>query len=208
MNFPRSLGDPPKFGLREEIELVPVFTFSKHRCKRNATVVFVQVLKKSALEVQNLLFFIYSLGWLPASPSSLLPRFIDVRKRLWILTHFSKNACHLFTSQLYMLFKIRSINELLRFSGNWNLGGEAKKEAVVLVKKLFARNKQTWMNCALKVIIFRYFAFFLELTFYFLLFIHFTSFLCTTFSDAHVRTVRAGSYAPGRLSLLFHWPSY
>ena len=25
-----------------------------------------------------------------------------------------------------MLFKIRSINELLRFSGNWDLGGEEK----------------------------------------------------------------------------------
>ena len=51
------LGAAPK-----EIDFVPVFTSSKHRCKRNFTVVFVQVVKKSALDVQNLLFFIYLLG--------------------------------------------------------------------------------------------------------------------------------------------------
>ena len=79
------LGTAPKFGLREEIEFVPVITSSKHRCKRNFTVVFVQAVKKSALDVQNLLFFIYLLGSLPSpspSPSSLLPGFIDVHKRL------------------------------------------------------------------------------------------------------------------------------
>ena len=64
------LGTAPKFGLREETEFVPVFRSSKHRCKRNSTVVFVQVVKKSALDVQNLLFFIYLLGSLPSpSPS-------------------------------------------------------------------------------------------------------------------------------------------
>ena len=71
------LGNVPKFGLREEIKFVPVFTSSKHRCKRNFTVVFVQVVKKSALDVQTLLFFVYLLGSLPSpSPSSLLPGFI------------------------------------------------------------------------------------------------------------------------------------
>ena len=67
------LGTALKFGLREETEFVPVFRSSKHRCKRNSTVVFVQVVKKSALDVQNLLFFIYLLGSLPSpspSPSS------------------------------------------------------------------------------------------------------------------------------------------
>ena len=51
-------------------------------------------------------------------------------------------------------------------------------------------------NCALKIIICRYFAFFLELTFYLIFFIHFISFLCMTFSGTHVLTVRTGSYAP------------
>ena len=51
------LGTAPK-----EIDFVPVLTSSKHRCKRNFTVVFVQVVKKGALDVQNLLFFIYLLG--------------------------------------------------------------------------------------------------------------------------------------------------
>ena len=42
----RVLGTAPK-----EIDFVPVLTSSKHRCKRNFTVVFVQVVKKSALDV-------------------------------------------------------------------------------------------------------------------------------------------------------------
>ena len=55
---------------------VPVFMSSKHRCKRNFTVVFVKVVKKSPLDMQNLFFFIYLLGLLLSpsmSPSSLLP---------------------------------------------------------------------------------------------------------------------------------------
>ena len=42
------LGTVPKFGLREEIEFVPLLTFSKQRLKRKFNVVFVQVVKKSA----------------------------------------------------------------------------------------------------------------------------------------------------------------
>ena len=42
------LGTVPKFGLREEIEFVPLLTFSKQRRKRKFNVVFVQVVKKSA----------------------------------------------------------------------------------------------------------------------------------------------------------------
>ena len=45
------LGTAPKFGLREEIEYAPAFTSSKQRRKRKFTVVFVQVVKKSALAV-------------------------------------------------------------------------------------------------------------------------------------------------------------
>ena len=88
------LATAPKFGLREEIELVRVFTSCKQRRKRKFNVVFVQVLKKSALHVQNLLFFIYLLGSfrltlsLPSSPPSLLPGFIDVHKRLGTRTRF------------------------------------------------------------------------------------------------------------------------
>ena len=50
------LGTAPKFGLREEIELFFVSTPSKQRRKRKFNVGFVQVLKKNALHVQNLLF--------------------------------------------------------------------------------------------------------------------------------------------------------
>ena len=73
----RVLGTTPNFGLKEETEFVPVLTSSKQRRKRKFTVVFVQVVKKSALDVQNLLF-IYLLGSLPSlspPPSSLLPGF-------------------------------------------------------------------------------------------------------------------------------------
>ena len=51
------LGTAPKFRLKEEIELVFVSTSpEQQRCKRKFNVWFVQVLKKSALHVQNLLF--------------------------------------------------------------------------------------------------------------------------------------------------------
>ena len=54
------LGTAPKFGLREEIEFVPVFTSSKQcRKKKKCNVLFVQVEKENALDVQNLLFFNY-----------------------------------------------------------------------------------------------------------------------------------------------------
>ena len=53
------LGTAPTFGLSEEIEFVPVFMSSKQCRKRKFfRVLFVlQVVKKSELDVQNLLFF-------------------------------------------------------------------------------------------------------------------------------------------------------
>ena len=85
-----------------------------------------------------------------------------------------------------MLLKIRSINELLRVSGNRHLGGEEKKSVVVekdISNKLPELNELR--QSALKIIIFRHFAFFLELTFYLLLFIHFISCVCTTLFQVH-----------------------
>ena len=43
-----------------------------------------------------------------------------------------------------MLFKIRSINELLRFSGNRRLGGEGKK--CFVLEKIYISKKQTELN--------------------------------------------------------------
>ena len=56
------LGTASKFRLREEIEFAPVFTSSKQRRKRKFNVAFVQVVKKSLLHVQNVLFFDYRAG--------------------------------------------------------------------------------------------------------------------------------------------------
>ena len=77
------LGTAPKFGSAKKLNLSQFFFFF--------TVLFVQVVKKSALDVQNLLFFFYLLGSLPSPspwPSSLLPGFIDLCKPLGIRTRF------------------------------------------------------------------------------------------------------------------------
>ena len=73
----------PKFGLREEIKFVPVFTSSKQRRQRKFNVVFVQVVKKSTLHVIYLLGSVRLTLSLPSpssSPLSSLPGFIDVRQ--------------------------------------------------------------------------------------------------------------------------------
>ena len=74
------------------------------------------------------------------------------------------------------------MNYKVRVSGNRHLGREEKKS--VVVEKMYISNKLPELNelrlSALKIIILRYFAFFLELTVYLLLFIHFISCVCTT----------------------------
>ena len=70
-----------------------------------------------------------------------------------------------------------SIIQLLRFLET-DIWVERKKKSVVLEKtyiRISKKQPELNENCALKIIIFRYFAFFLELTFYFLLSIHFIS---------------------------------
>ena len=101
----RVLETAPKFGLREEIEFVPMYLrLGKQHRKRKFSVLFIQVVKKSALHVQNLLFFYLLIGLVSfdvlvavavavAAPaavarSSLLPGFIDVCKRLGIRSRF------------------------------------------------------------------------------------------------------------------------
>ena len=56
------LGTAPKLGLREVNEFFPVFTSSKQRRKKKFTIVFLQVVKKSALDVQNFFFFHLLIG--------------------------------------------------------------------------------------------------------------------------------------------------
>ena len=82
---------------------------------------------------------------------------------------------------MYMFFKIWSINELLRLSGNRHLIGWRGKKSAILEKNVYFKETTSveWIeaNCILKIIIFRYFAFFLELAIYFLLFNHYYLFI-------------------------------
>ena len=91
------LGTAPKLGLREEIELVFCVYDLQKTSQKEFNVGFVQVLKKKRAARAKYVVFIYlldsfrstfSLPSPPRSPSSLLPGFIDVRKRLGIQAHF------------------------------------------------------------------------------------------------------------------------
>ena len=55
-----------------------------------------------------------------------------------------------------MSFKIRSINELLRSSGNRNLGTEEKKQSVVLEKKNILK-KQAELNELRQTVLLKYY---------------------------------------------------
>ena len=74
------LGTDPNFGLREEIKFSYVYVLQQ-RLKKKFMVVFVQVVKRSVLDVQNLLT-------LTRRTSSLLSGFIDVCKPLGIRARF------------------------------------------------------------------------------------------------------------------------
>ena len=83
-------------------ELAPVFTFSRQRHRRKFTVVFVLVVKKSALDVQNLLFFSFTY-WAHCRRRHCRPRRCSQDLSMcvngWESEHgFSKNACHHFNS--------------------------------------------------------------------------------------------------------------
>ena len=138
------LGTAPKFGLREEIEFVPLFKSSKQRRKRKFNVVFVQVVKKSTLHVIYLLGLFrltFSLPSLSPSPSSLLPGFLDVRKESEHVLRKTKRLPSF--PQIYMLLKIRSINELLRFSGT-DIWVENKKKVHCLRKYIEREDITRW----------------------------------------------------------------
>ena len=96
-----SLGDHTQVRT-QEIEFVPVFTSFKQRRKRKFTVVFVQVVKKSALDVQNLLFFSFTY-WAHCRRRHCRPlrysQDLSMCVNGWESEHgFSKNACHHFNS--------------------------------------------------------------------------------------------------------------
>ena len=123
---------------------------------------FVQDVKKSALEVQSFFFFFhlnYLLGSLPLpspSPSSLLPGFIDERKRLGILTRgFGKNVCHLVIKYIHVCYP--SFDPLLAsdkgvFRGarpdlSWEIDIWVERGKMsVVVEKIYISKKQPELN--------------------------------------------------------------
>ena len=107
--YAESWGPHPNLNSEKKMNLPPVFTSFKQRRKRKFKVVFVQVVKKRALDVQNLfLFFFFPFSfWAHCRRRrrrrrrrlrrSLLPGFTDVLKRLESEQAFNYKACHLFT---------------------------------------------------------------------------------------------------------------
>ena len=130
------------FGLREEIEFVPVCLrpgqtksqkeiqrrvhtgCEEKRATRAKFVVFYLLIRLVSFDVLVAVAVAVAADAAVAR-SSLLPGFIDVRKRLGIRTRFWQKRLPSF-HQMYMSFKIRSIRELLLFSGNRHLGREEK----------------------------------------------------------------------------------
>ena len=138
-----SLGDHTQVRT-QEIELVPVFMFSKQRHRRKFTVVFVLVVKKSALDVQNLLFFHLLIGLIAVAVTIafvVAPRIYRCASTVRNPNTVSVNTPAIFSLDIYVI-KIRSINELLRFSGNPHLRGEGKKVSCFR-KNTFPRNNQS-----------------------------------------------------------------
>ena len=120
MNFPtESWGPHPCSDSEKKLNLsLCVYVQAKQNRKKKFSVVFIQVVKKSALHVRNLLFFIYLLSSFPLTFSlpllSPLPPLLPSPVRLCSQDLstcvngkeseqvFGKNACHLFTRSIYI----------------------------------------------------------------------------------------------------------
>ena len=128
------LGTAPKFGLREEIEFVPVLTSSKQRRKRKFNVVFVQVVKKSPLLVIYLLgSFRLTLSLLSPSPSPSRRCSEDLSMCVRNPNTFlEKNACHLFTRYICYCWFGPLMNYFV--SVETEIWVENKKKSIVLEK--------------------------------------------------------------------------
>ena len=111
---------------------------------------------------------------------------------------FGKNTCQLFTRYIFHSRFGPLVNYFVSLHWKPAFGQRGKRSP--LCKKIYiyfkVKNRVCSQNNYLQI-----FCFLCRIT-VFLLLIHSISFLCTTFSGTHVRTVRTGSYSPGDLSSL------
>ena len=128
------LGTAPKFGSAKKLNLSVCLRPPNNVTKGNFLRLcsYKLIVKKSALDVQSLSFFIYLLGSFSSSsppPSSLPPGFtVGIRTQ----HSFSKSACHLFTS--YVCYS--KFGPLMNcfVSLETDIWVERKKQSVVLEK--------------------------------------------------------------------------
>ena len=120
------------WGPHQRNEFSPVFTSSKQRRKRKFNVVFVQVVKKRALHVQNVLFFIYLLGSFCLTFSFPSPSSCSESER------FGKNPCHLFTRYICH----SGFDPLMNYfvSLETNIWVETKKSPLLKKKYILKKN--------------------------------------------------------------------
>ena len=133
MNVPtESWGPHPSSDSERKLNF-HVFTSSKQRRKRKFNVVLVQVIKKSALHVQNVLFFIYLLGSFCLTFSFPLPSSCSVSER------FGKNACHIFTRYICHSIFVPLVNYFV--SLETDIWVERKKSPLFKKKYMFKTKK-------------------------------------------------------------------
>ena len=138
-------GTAPKLELREEIEFVPVFTSSKQRRKSKFYVVFVQVVKKSAVHVQNWARFLWRSHYRRLCRCS---KDLSMCVNGWTSEHvFSKNACHLFNRSIcHSRFSPLMKNNFVSLETDNRV--ERKKSPLFKKKYTFQRNNpaESWVN--------------------------------------------------------------
>ena len=140
----KSRGPHPSWDSEKKLNL-SVFTSSKQRRKSKFYVVFVQVVKKSAMHVQNWARFLWRSHYRRLCRCS---KDLSMCVNGWKSEHvFSKNACHLFTRSIcHSRFSSLMKNNFVSLeTDNWV---ERKKSPLFKKKCTFQRNNpaESWMN--------------------------------------------------------------
>ena len=146
------LGTAPKFGSAKKLNLSLCLRPPNNVAKRIFfTVVFVQVVKKSPLDVQNLLFFLLLIGFIAVAVTVAFVFAPRIYRLVWTVRNSNTVlvktpaifSLDIYSHVCYPRFGPLLI-DLLRFSGNRHLGGEGRK--VVVVEKIYISKKQPELN--------------------------------------------------------------